>query len=238
MPLTRLAVRPVAANPAGLSGLVGLFEADSGVYQDAGVTPVSANNDPVGRWADLSGNGHHLDQATALSKPLYKTNALSGKPVITGDGVDDYLKAASFTLVQPFTVMAVQRLNVASASRRFWDGNAIDSAEAYQQPNAGDYSIFAGARVDAFPAQMSGGVWFVMSAVVNGASSRFRKNREAEVTGNPSTGNPNGFTLMARGDAGVPSAMSYAALAIVNRALTSAEEDSVLEFWANKWGAI
>ena len=43
------------------------------LFQDAAMTtPVTAANDPVGAMLDLSGNGYHLTQSTAGSRPLYK----------------------------------------------------------------------------------------------------------------------------------------------------------------------
>jgi hypothetical protein len=56
-----------------------------------GTTDVAANNDPVGYWADQSGNGNHLIQATAGSRPLYQTAG----PGVLFDGSDDRLALAS-----------------------------------------------------------------------------------------------------------------------------------------------
>lgn len=40
-----------------------------------------ANNDPVGSWADQSGNARNAT-AAAGNRPTYKTNVLNGKPVV------------------------------------------------------------------------------------------------------------------------------------------------------------
>jgi hypothetical protein len=66
----------------------------SSMFQDtAGTTPVAANNDPVGRINDKSGNGNHLLQATAGKRPLYQT--ASGLSWLLFDGVDDGLATAT-----------------------------------------------------------------------------------------------------------------------------------------------
>jgi len=45
------------------------------LYQDsAGTTPVAADGDPVGLMLDKSGNGNHASQATAASRPVYRTD--------------------------------------------------------------------------------------------------------------------------------------------------------------------
>src|SRR5438034_112705 len=66
------------------------LKADASVYNDAGVTQ-SANNDIVQQWNDQSGNGINAFQGTAGTKPAYKTNSINGKPVLSFDGVDDFM---------------------------------------------------------------------------------------------------------------------------------------------------
>jgi len=68
----------------------------------------------VGTWKDLSGNGNHVVQATAASKPLL-TILSDGKYAVVFDGVDDYLQAAlstqlSFERTDPWTAVAALRL--------------------------------------------------------------------------------------------------------------------------------
>jgi hypothetical protein len=67
-----------------------LFE-DSG-----GSTPAADNADVIGRWADKSGNGYHLTQATTGNKPTLRTNIQNGKSGIRGDGTDDILSNTSY----------------------------------------------------------------------------------------------------------------------------------------------
>lgn len=49
----------------------------------------------VTSWADISGNGLTADQSTVSKKPTYSATALSSKPGVTFDGVDDYLAMSS-----------------------------------------------------------------------------------------------------------------------------------------------
>lgn len=63
----------------------------STLFQDtAATTPVTANNDPIGRISDKSGNGRNISQATAGNRPLYK-DTLYGAPSALFDKVNDSL---------------------------------------------------------------------------------------------------------------------------------------------------
>jgi len=54
---------------------------------DAGLTPVTADGQTVGKMLDKSGNGNHATQANSAKRPTYKTSA--GLSWLKFDGVDD-----------------------------------------------------------------------------------------------------------------------------------------------------
>lgn len=58
-------------------------------------TPVTADGQAVGAWADKSGNAKDATQAATEWKPLYKTGVINGYPAILGDGSNDVLATAS-----------------------------------------------------------------------------------------------------------------------------------------------
>lgn len=69
----------------------------STLFQDsAGTIPVTADGQPVGKILDKSGRGNHASQATAASRPLYKTDGTYHW--LQFDGVDDSLATVSFDL--------------------------------------------------------------------------------------------------------------------------------------------
>jgi len=60
------------------------------LFQDAaGTTPVTADGDPVGYVADLSGNGNHATQSISAARPLYRTDGTLHW--LEFDEVDDFL---------------------------------------------------------------------------------------------------------------------------------------------------
>lgn len=98
---------------------------------DAGATPVTADDQLVGRIADLSGNGNHLTQATTGAKPKYKTSG--GRHWLLPDGINDFLAGSSFawgsdklTLVAGFqfsnnTVQMICSFGTTAGDVNAWD---------------------------------------------------------------------------------------------------------------------
>src|SRR5215204_5768338 len=61
-------IGPIAAastgcSPDDLPGKLGWYKSDTGLYSDAGVTPI-ADGARIGQWNDNSGLGNHLRQAS------------------------------------------------------------------------------------------------------------------------------------------------------------------------------
>jgi hypothetical protein len=54
-----------------------------------------SDGDPVGTWADSSGNGRDATQGTAGAKPTYKTGIQNGLPIVRFDG-GDFLSLPDF----------------------------------------------------------------------------------------------------------------------------------------------
>ena len=77
----------VGSRPDTVSGLKAWFAADQ-------ITGLN-DNDPVGTWSDLSGNGHNVSN-TGDARPTYKTGIQNGLPVVRFDGTDDLLNTSGF----------------------------------------------------------------------------------------------------------------------------------------------
>jgi uncharacterized repeat protein (TIGR03803 family) len=71
--------------PAVSNGLQAWYRADLGVTQDA--------NNNVSQWADLSGNGYHVEQtAVPTQQPQWSLSALNGQPAVQFVPGTDYLQ--------------------------------------------------------------------------------------------------------------------------------------------------
>lgn len=108
--------------PTQLSTLVAWYSVRlSSLWQDSGrTTPVASNNDPVGAWDDLSGNARHLTQATAGSRPTYKSSGFNDQPYLSYDGGDYLASTAAWVASlfsgtdKPFVAITVVRRTAAA----------------------------------------------------------------------------------------------------------------------------
>lgn len=119
-------------SPISISGLWGWWDTSdrSTLFQDdAGATPIAAANDPIGRWADKSGNVRSFIQSGAASiKPTYQGTG-GGISFDGGDYLTLYSQSTTFTAQ---TVIAVVKLEAS--------GNV--GARVFNQVSAGgnDYN--------------------------------------------------------------------------------------------------
>lgn len=79
------------------------------LWLDASAITGLADGAAVTTWMDLSGYGRHATQATAGSKPTYKTAIQNGRAVVRFDGTADCMQAPSITWGAAMTVMVVVR---------------------------------------------------------------------------------------------------------------------------------
>lgn len=90
---------PIASSGPPTTNLVSRWEADSLV--------ALAEGDPIGTWADQSGNGHDATQSNASLKPWLRTNDFGSKPSVQFDGSNDILSIAGTISLPAFTVFIV-----------------------------------------------------------------------------------------------------------------------------------
>ena len=74
----------------------------------------------VSQWADKSGNGYHLTQATEAWRPSTGTHTLNGLNVLWHS--NDHLHNLSVTMPRPFTIGAVYQIDPTAPDKtyRFW----------------------------------------------------------------------------------------------------------------------
>ncbi|MFM6022262.1 MAG: hypothetical protein ACKPER_04955, partial [Dolichospermum sp.] len=101
-PSTRLVVLGKKLwTPAQMSTALWLDAADS--------STIILNGSTVSQWNDKSGNGRNAIQATATNQPAYTANGLNGKPVLTFDGINDFLVSSTGTYGPNVSIFAVAR---------------------------------------------------------------------------------------------------------------------------------
>lgn len=166
--------------------------------EEDGTGAVSSDGMAVGYMADLSGNGHHLVQATAGSRPLYKT--AGGLHWLEFDGVDDRLTAL-FSLSQPINRVGAYRYITLDTNYRILVGGGTDGNNGLLSLNGNSLRMFAGieAEIATTPAA---GTDFVATELFNGASSKGAVDNGAYANVNPSTAAADGITLGDQGSTG------------------------------------
>jgi len=76
----------------------------------------------ISTWTDLSGNSRTLLQANDNYKPLLSTTAFNGGPVLTFDGIDDVMEAATAANVVNYSLLLILRFNAGGGSEDFIAG--------------------------------------------------------------------------------------------------------------------
>ena len=110
--------------PSQLSGLTLWLDASD-------ASTITLNGSNVAQWDDKSGNSRNASQTTAANQPIYTTNGMNGKPVISFDGFDDELITIPFALGET-AAMVAQRSNIdqpvieapIASNRGFWGSYA------------------------------------------------------------------------------------------------------------------
>jgi hypothetical protein len=90
---------PSPFTPTSISGLYGWYDASQ-------ITGLS-NGAAISQWNDLSGNAHHLVQATSGNQPTYLTNQQNGKPAVSFNGTSSVLERNATGLTTPCTIFVV-----------------------------------------------------------------------------------------------------------------------------------
>lgn len=159
--------------------------------------PTDGASTPI--WADLSGNGRDVVQATATKRPLWK----SAGPYVLFDGTDDYLAVVA-SVAQPCTVYVIAKL-AANTQTSTYVGSA---ATAFLGATTTAFETYGGTALTTGTADTNA---HVIEGVFNGASSVIAMDGTA-ATG---AGGATGFTALNVGAIGGTSQFLKGSLAIV-----------------------
>ena len=176
---------------------------------NSGITVTGAG---VSQWDDVSGNGNHLKQGTDTNRPSKESDGS-----ILFDGVDNFLKADAFTLVQPETVYFLGKQVTWTSADRFFDGNTDDTGGINQNPTTPKLRVNAGIAFDD-DGTMAVDTYAIISVIFNGASSSIQTNYATIVTGNAGAGDMGGFTLGSRPSVTLVSNIQVKEIAVFNTA--------------------
>lgn len=177
-------VTPIDPTTLGVQ-LEAYYKNNTGLFQDsAGSTPASSDGDPVGRWADQSGNGRHWGQTTSADRPVLKLAIKNGKNVVRfADSTDHLDPLSAYTVNQPLYVFWASTCATGLA-KRLWSNNNLGPALL---SNSGTWNVNAGTASVNFAGLGQSG-WAVQAFRLDGAGSQARRNLvTVDAPSNPGT---------------------------------------------------
>ena len=215
-------------------------------------------------WADKSGQGHDVTQATADKHPTLGANWLNSRPLMSFDGVDDYLyrnDALGFTGNPEATVFAIttNMTDVGTNDVRFLqfggelNSNCTDATYGFGVESSwrfnGGNRVFANDPLDQTAPNI--GIFRSPAGSLYGAKEFYYNNATTAAT---QTAVGNGTTTAALVDGGLAVGAQWtngggqsvtnplttvqgdlAELIVYDRALTRAERERVGYYLQNKW---
>lgn len=207
-----------------------LLDSDTLAWFDFQENITMGAGNEVSIWGDKSGNANDLLQPTPGVRPLW---SLSG---VLFNGLDDFMKCVAFTLTQPETIYIIFRQVTWSNNRVILDGNTELSGSINQTSTTPALRSNAGSFVASANNSLAVGVWGIVRAVFNGASSSFQIDKTTQQTGDGGSNNMGGFTLGAHGGDTNWSNIEVKEVVVRDSADTAAEQLSVYNYLADKYG--
>lgn len=163
--------------PKSIPGLQLWLRADKGTFQDsAKTTAATSDADVIGAWADFSGNGRDVLQATTTKKPTLRLNVQNGRPVIRFDGTDDFLRASYSNIVQPYVRFVVVKSGGAHSRHIINSASSNNAALFTHLVTEIHFTSFAGTLLVGSVIDLN---WHILSAIFNEASSSIRTDGAA-----------------------------------------------------------
>jgi len=210
-----------------LTGMVEWHRADdiTGVDPDAVITT----------WVDSSGNGFDVTQSNGSNKPILKTNFINGRNAVHFvDSSDSMARITTPALSQPYTYVALSRLDTASGFDKhiIQSGGAGNRGFLYHEFNAGitDERVVMWAGTDLEGAVEVLATWQIYEGSFNGASSVLYQNGLIDASGDANTGGHAGTVL------GSAFANGYMAeVMIYDHLLDEAERNQLIGYLAPRY---
>lgn len=225
---------PLLATPVtdGLTLWLDASDTDT-LFQDAGLTAPAGIGDPVGGWADKSGNDFHATQMNDPQRPVYGDALMNGQPALRfmAGELDGMLVDDSLQLFRPFTTFIVNQYWGAAEGRTLqgtdganwlhglWAGNVSHYADGFVSPNR-----------PAVPNHV-----YAADAVDDVSSSSFFVNGVAQTANDTFLGEPGGLALTGAGTFGEWSDADISEVIVYDRALNQSELDDVRGYLYDKY---
>jgi len=221
-------------SPSDLANLIVWLRADSGCYQDAGLTTPCTNGTTCHTWVNQAGV-FNFTQAVAGNQPTwYNTGGQANRPFLTFSS--DWLGATMGPYAQPVTMFFGVKYTNIIGPVGIW--TASDAAGGLQLScNYANPYIWAGLNVNTSSLSMDTGSMVQITTLHNRASSFLRQNRVYGYNGAADVGTNSLVNMHLMSDAGGTYRMGgniYEVIAY-NRALTTTEINQVEDYFGGTY---
>jgi len=201
---------------------------------DLGITIATG----VSAWADQSGNGNNLTQATGGRQPVYSAaGGPNGLPMLVCTAASIQDMTGIFTVGSAPTYLWIIVLwNTLVAAQTMCDGHAADSLRlAGASSSAVEY---LGTSAISSGSVVSTGVWYNYGLTMNGATSSIVQNGVTIASGSTGTViTPTGFTIGAEGLGNNNNGnVSFAEVALYNRLPTAGQIQQLTNYRVARYG--
>jgi len=210
--------------PSAVPGLIQWLRSDIGITIATG----------VGAWTDLSGSGNNVSQANTTKQPAYNSSdpAFNGWPSLSFTAASSQLlQTSSFTILQPFTIIAVG----SGTGNGVILGDGGGAVAFYVQ--SGTLRAYAGTVLASTSTPVSPAV---LGAVINGATSSVYFNSSSVPVAAGAGGASNMTAGIGVGDNGIAGALQgkLAEVLVYNAALTQSQLHQVFYYLAARYGIV
>jgi hypothetical protein len=226
---------------------------------------ITLNGSTVSQWRDKSGNARHASQLTATNQPTLTAAGLNGKPVLTFDGLNDFMNlspvfAVGNAAANSLSVVVLFRQSAVTTTARavFWASSGSGSTNTdytlFSEQISGDtapiYRFGTGAAADtvawqriASPTVSTNPLIFsgVMDAATSSTGTKTSFIDGAQVaTGSYAIKGPaaTSATIGSQPGGTAPLAGTMAEVVITNTALSTAARQRLEGYLAWKWGLV
>lgn len=222
-------------DPLTLNPVYYFDDANTTSYQTNGGSPATAGDDPVGQWQDQSGNGHHLNQATAGKRPLLKLSQVNGHAALLFDGTDDYLQTV-FTFALPYHLFIVYKsVTIGSSGGHdiIFDGGSTYSLIA---SDTTPKTQWYGGNTENYNANICNGVFGLIEVKASGSAIVMKEDGVTRINGSGVVYDPGGFTLAALNDGSRTTNIMVACAIAFSGEITGQDYTDLTTFLQDKFG--
>lgn len=184
--------------------------------------------DLVSRWNDKLGSGHDLIQASGTNQPLWVVD-----DGVLFDGIDNYMKTANFTLIQPEQIYIVFKQITWTSNRYVFDGNVAASGAFRQSPLTPQVQITAGTSLGTISPALN--TFVIVRVLFNSLNSELILNNNTPIAGSAGTKNMGGFTLGSHSGVFNFSNMQVKEIILRKIADSAQDEQDIYDYLASKY---